>query len=571
MENKEKDELMDDDTKRDLRTVPVTPATKSTAGRNFQILIFTIGFLFLFAAMKQVAKLNQAHSALSNDLAALRTQLDAIKTEMDRKKALIVAKEEKKEQEKRRIEKTRVFTRQIRMAHSGGEARCVAWADYDNDGDLDVLVCSQVNRLYQNNAGKFREVTAQSNLTGGSRCASWADYDGDGDLDLFDSDGRLQTNEKGLFKNSSKLIPEYPFSNTEGCGWLDANGDGLPDILISDGSEGLHLMLNSGNAKGRFIDADKAWRLGKRGPGIGNGDFLSIADYDGDGFPDFLYNMTSGVLVRNVEGKGYALAQNAGVAYRSENPWKFGTAWGDVDNDGDLDLFVPQNGTSQLYLNNGDGMFMNIIKETGDLGSLGSNARSAAWGDVNLDGRLDLVVGYPKGPARLFLNSGENVFVNQPMCGLQAFAPAIGSTALMFADFDDDGDLDLMATSESTYSGILVNESTKAEGRVSLKVKLPLATPGVVVRLYNEEKKLLGMRQLGLVQSFSSQGPMEAVFGVSPGEYSFEIRNTDGTKSLPRIITGEDNATIEIGREKKTPEAKDDKPANDDEVKGKKD
>ncbi|MDP7248956.1 MAG: hypothetical protein QGF00_05100, partial [Planctomycetota bacterium] len=140
-----------------------------------------------------------------------------------------------------------------------------------------------------------------------------------------------------------------------------------------------------------------------------------------------------------------------------------------------------------------------------------------------------------------------------------------------FADFDDDGDLDLMATSESTYSGILVNESTKAEGRVSLKVKLPLATPGVVVRLYNEEKKLLGMRQLGLVQSFSSQGPMEAVFGVSPGEYSFEIRNTDGTKSLPRIITGEDNATIEIGREKKTPEAKDDKPANDDEVKGKKD
>jgi hypothetical protein len=139
------------------------------------------------------------------------------------------------------------------------------------------------------------------------------------------------------------------------------------------------------------------------------------------------------------------------------------------------------------------------------------------------------------------------------MCGLQAFAPAIGSTALMLADFDDDGDLDLMATSESTYSGILVNEGTKAEGRVSLKMKLPFATPGVVVRLYNEEKKLLGMRQLGLVQSFSSQGPTEAVFGVSPGNYVLEVVHTSGEKSNPKVVTGEGNAVIEIGPVKAKP------------------
>jgi hypothetical protein len=216
-------------------------------------------------------------------------------------------------------------------------------------------------------------------------------------------------------------------------------------------------------------------------------------------------------------------------------------------------------------VNNGGGTFMNIIGETGDLVALGSNARSGAWGDINLDGNLDLIVGYPKGPARLFLNSGDGLFVDQPMSGLKSFAPAIGSTGLMLADYDDDGDLDLLATSESTYSGILVNEGVKAEGKVSLKVKLPLATPGVVVRLYNKENKLIGMRQLGLVQAFSSQGPMEAVFGVSPGEYSMEIRNTDGTKSQPQVTVGEGNAILEIKRtparvKEIPPDLEDDKP-----------
>lgn len=548
MKDKEKQKLTDEDTRHDLRTTPRAPTTKRKAGRNFQILILTVGFLFLFASMKQVARLNEAQTKLSNDLASVRIQLASIKTDMDTIEANIVEREEQKKKEVQRAESARVFTKQIRMAHSGGEARCVSWADYDNDGDLDVLLCSEVNRLYQNNGGTFREVTAAAGLTGGTRCASWADYDVDGDLDLFDTLGRLLTNENGVFKNDSALLPKYPFSNTEGFGWLDANGDGLPDILISDGEAGIHLILNRGKGADRFENADARFGLGKDGLGVGNGDFLSIADYDGDGFPDFLYNLLSGVLAHNVRGERYELAPQAGVSYRSENPWKFGTAWGDFDNDGDLDLFVPQNGAAQLYLNNGDGKFINIISETGDLAAFGSNACSATWGDINLDGKLDLIVGYPNGPARLFLNSGDGVFVDQPTSGLQSFAPAIGSTALMLADFDNDGDLDLLATSESTYSGILINEAAKTKGKVSLKVKLPLETPGAVVRVYNSDKKLLAMQQLGLVQSFSSQGPNEAVFGVSAGStYSFEIISTNGKKSTPTVVVGEGNAVFEIG------------------------
>jgi hypothetical protein len=500
--------------------------------------------------------LKEEQTKLSNALASMRIQLASIKTEMETVETEIEDKQKQERKEAQRAEGARVFTRQIRMAHSGGEARCVSWADYDNDGDLDVLLCSEVNRLYQNNGDTFREVTAETGLTGGTRCASWADYDADGDLDIFDSLGHLLTNSNGVFKDDSALLPKYRFSNTEGCGWLDANGDGLPDIMIADGDAGLNLILNKGKGVEKFENVDARYGLGSTGLGRGNGDFLSIADYDGDGFPDILYNLIKGVLVHNIRGERYEIAPRSGVSYRCENPWKLGTAWGDFDNDGDLDLFVPQNGKPQLYVNNGGGTFMNIIGATGDLADLGSNARSAAWGDIDLDGNLDLRVVYPKGPARLFLNSGDGVFVNQPKSGLESFAPAIGSTGLMLADFDDDGDLDLLATSEETYSGILVNEAVKADDKVSLKVKLPLETPGVIVRLYNGEKKLLAMRQLGLVQSFSSQGPIEAVFGVSKGgTYSLEIISTNRTKNTSTVVIGDVNAAIEIGRKQK-PEVK---------------
>ena len=530
---------MDDDTRFDLK------GPRSRRLLDWPRYVFWLALiiaLLLIGLGYRTVRVSQL--CLSQQVAALEQEVGRLRTTLAEQKQAAAERAEFRT----RWERGRFFSRAIRLPHSGGEARGVSWADYDGDGDLDVLICSRVNHLYRNTRGSFTDITSLAGLSGGTRCASWADYDGDGDLDLFYSTGVLWTNEAGRFENDSSLLPRYLFSNTEGGGWLDANRDGLPDILISDGDAGLHLALNQGTGDERFADADAAWGLGPGRIGAGNGDFLAIADYDGDGFPDLLYNLRGGVLARNVRGERYELASEAGVAYASERPWKFGTAFGDFDNDGDLDLFVPQNGPPFLYLNNGDGTFVNIIIETGDLAMTGVSARSAVWGDLNVDGLLDLVVGYPNGGVRVYLNRGDAKLDDETLAsGVQIYRCATGVTGMALADYDDDGDLDLLVTGEQTQSGILVNEWPREKAHRSLRVRLPITeAPGAVVRLYDEEKKLLGLRQLGLVQTFSSQGPPEALFGVRAGKYQVSIQRSNAETVTEPVEVGEEDRLLRV-------------------------
>ena len=534
-------ELMEHDTDFDLRAVR---PPQSRAWRYLLLVLLAVLVIALVVVGLGYRTVRNEQVRLVRQVTAMQKQIERLDEQLGEREQL----ESQRAEFRARWEKGRFFAQSIPLPHSGGEARSVSWADYDGDGDLDVLVCSRVNHLYQSNGRSFTDVTSPVGLTGGSRCAFWTDYDGDGDLDLFYSTGKLWANEDGRFEDRTQLLPRYPFSNTEGGGWLDANQDGLPDLLLSDGGAGLHLALNQGNAEPRFRDAENEWGLGREGLGVGNGDFLSIADYNGDGLPDFLYNLGKGVLARNADGQRYELAPEAGVSYASESPWKLGTAFGDYDNDGDLDLFVPQNGRPFLYLNNGDGTFTNIIMETGDLAVTGVDACSAVWGDVNIDGLQDLIVAYPNAPARLFLNKGNGEMDDETfVSGLPSYRCSTGSTGMALADYDNDGDLDLLITGERTESGVLVNNWPRQKGQVSLRVRLPNSeAPGAVVRLYDQDEKLLGVRQLGLVQTFSSQGPPEAFFGVRPGKYGVLVQRSNGEVLSQDMELGEEDHLLKV-------------------------
>jgi hypothetical protein len=430
-----------------------------------------------------------------------------------------------------RLERKSLFARTIPLAHGGGEARGVSWADFDGDGDLDVLVCSSAgNRLYENDNNEFKDVTSKAGLTGGSRCASWADYDGDGDLDLLAGTPVLWTNDDGKFKNDSSLLPAFGGRNTEGVGWCDADGDGRTDILLTNGEFGIFLFLNKGEGPKRFLNASKEWGLGRSGLGVGNGDFMSIADFDGDGFQDFLYNLGKGVLAHNEDGESFTVAGASKVSYSTWGQHKLGVAFGDYDNDGDLDLFVPQIGSGHLFKNNNDFTFTNVTASTGDLASLSGQGQSAAWGDVDSDGDLDLVVGFADRAARLFLNDGKGKFIDATdSSGFNKFAWTRDATGLAFADMDKDGDLDLLVTGESTHAGILVNSALRGQ-RVPVRVRLPLSeSPGTLVRLYDAAGNQVAVRQVGLVQNFSSQEPNETFFAVKPGSYKISLLRTGGT------------------------------------------
>ncbi|HPD17676.1 MAG TPA: VCBS repeat-containing protein [Planctomycetota bacterium] len=412
--------------------------------------------------------------------------------------------------------------------HGGGEVRGISWADADGDDRLDALLCvGGANLLLLNQGGAFREQAAAFGLSAPARAAAWADYDGDGHPDLLTSHFRLFTAAGGRFRDDSRLLPAPHARNPEGAGWIDYNGDGLPDILITNGEHGICLFENTGKGPNWFRDASDKAGLGPKGLGVGNGDFIAFADYDGDGYTDFLYNLGDGVLAHNEGGKGFKLDTRAGIRIGASNEAKRGVAFADFDNDGDLDLFVPDPARPRLYRNNNDGTFTDVLAAAGDLAKLAEPCVSAAWGDVNNDGCLDLFVCLAKAPGRLFLGDGRGGFKDATAAaGLDQLPPALAAS---FADTDEDGDLDLVLNGEKKAL-VLLNDLELAPGCGSLAVSLAVATGsvGAVVRVADPQGRPLGLRELNGAEGLGGQAAPEAHFGLKAAKVHLSVCLTDG-------------------------------------------
>src|SRR5262249_23536621 len=166
---------------------------------------------------------------------------------------------------------------------------------------------------------------------------------------------------------------------------------------------------NKGKAEGQpqplwFEDVSAKVGLGPDGVGGAvKGDTLTVCDVNGDGRADFLYGAGSGVLVLNTPD-GFKEAKDSGIRYK---PGKVGPVFGDFDRDGAPDLFVPQDGVCKLFKNDGRGHFTDVTAKSGDLAKDIGCATCAAWGDLDSDGHLDLVVGCLRGPNRFFRNKGD--------------------------------------------------------------------------------------------------------------------------------------------------------------------
>jgi len=417
--------------------------------------------------------------------------------------------------------------------HAGGEVRGIAWADANGDERLDALLCvGGANLLLVNEGASFRDQAAALGVSAPARAAAWADYDGDGHPDLLTSAFRLFTAASGRFRDDSRLLPAPRERNPEGAGWIDYNGDGLPDILIANGEHGICLFENTGKGPNWFRDVSGRVGLGPKGLGVGNGDFVAFADYDGDGYTDFLYNLGDGVLAHNEGGKGFKLDPRAGIRIGASNDAKRGVAFADFDNDGDLDLFVPDPTRPRLYRNNNDGTFTDVLAASGDLAAA-LPSFSAAWGDVNNNGCLDLFVCSAKGPGRLYLGDGKGGFRDvTAAAGIAAYASLPRDAvafAASFADTDDDGDLDLVLNLEKR-AVVLANELDRAPGCGALAVALGVARGaiGAVVRVTDAKDRPVGLRELGSAQGCGGQAPPVAHLALPVGSYRISVCLTDG-------------------------------------------
>ena len=289
-----------------------------------------------------------------------------------------------------------------------------AWADYNNDGYLDLVLTSIAAGvppvLFKNSSKfKFTDVSGAAGLSeegSVSMNVTWVDYDRDGFVDLLQA-GRgksflYRNNGDGTFKNATDKLPLGERTSAYSAVWFDANGDGYPDLFL--GNTGLNgFYINNGD--GSFKDATEASGL------AGEEGWRSAAacagDYNGDGYID-LYVANLGRDARN------ALYKNNGDGTFTDVTDKTGTgdvgdgrtcAWVDFDADGRLDIFTSNHTyPNKLYRNLGDGKFTDVAKQAGL--DLPKDVFSATWGDYDRDGFIDVFLNGHIGTA-LMRNGGN--------------------------------------------------------------------------------------------------------------------------------------------------------------------
>lgn len=367
-----------------------------------------------------------------------------------------------------------------------------AVGDYDNDGNTDIFVTALgQNYLFRNlGGGKFAEVTAKLGLDKDkefSTSAAWFDYDKDGKLDLFVCnyvDWQLEkdlhcsldgTNKsyctpesyKGqpsrLFRNMGSKFEDVsekagvfdPTSKAMGVAITDYNKDGWPDVFVSNDTQPNKLYKNNGN--GTFSETAVTAGIafsdeGKARAGMG----VDFADYDGSGFPS--------VIIGNFSNEMLAVYHNEGKAglFIDESPSSnigqatllsltFGLFFFDYDLDGKPDIFLANGHVAddinavqpkityamapKLFHNEGKRKFTEATKKAGKPFAKPVVARGAAYADYDNDGDLDVLVTTNGGPAHLLRNEGGNQqrFVRFKTSGDKANRDGIGTKITVFA------------------------------------------------------------------------------------------------------------------------------------------
>jgi Zn-dependent metalloprotease/disulfide oxidoreductase YuzD len=274
----------------------------------------------------------------------------------------------------------------------------VAWGDYDNDGDLDVLLTGTpgtdaIAKIYRNDAGSFVDIAAAlTGVYGGSSAVAWGDYDNDGDLDILLTGNtgsvaiaKIYRNDAGSFVDVAAALTAV---NSSSVAWGDYDNDGDLDILLTGLAGASRIAKIYRNDAGSFVDIAAA---------LTGVEWSSVAwgDYDNDGDLDILLAGTTGSstiskVYRNDSGSFVDIAASlTGVFLGS-------AAWGDYDNDGDLDILLTGSGIAKVYRNDA-GSFVDIVAGLPDLQN-----SSAVWGDYDNDGKLDILLAG-------FSNSGGGV------------------------------------------------------------------------------------------------------------------------------------------------------------------
>ena len=406
----------------------------------------------------------------------------------------------------------------------------IALFDFDNDGDLDLYFVNgsdlpertssvpPTNRLYRNDGDAFTDITNEASVgdTGYGLGCCVGDYNNDGFTDLYVTNYGPNTlyrnNGDGTFTDVAGTAGVDGNRFSSGCAFVDVDADGYLDLYVvnyvqfdpdtnpecarqgiptyctPEALPGVADVFYRNNGDGTFTDVSK-----KVGIGTANGKGLGIVcgDVDNDGDVDiFVANDTTPNFLYRNEREGVEMTEDAlfaGVALSEEGRAYsgMGANLGDFDNDGYLDIVITnfQDQTNSLYRNEESGFFteMSFAKGIGE-----RSLPYLAWGvdfiDVNNDGWLDLFIanghlddniaeidpiGTYAQPNQLFLNDQGVNFMEHPDA---AIAQQKVSRGTAFGDIDNDGDIDIVVSNLKDAPTVLRNEGGNASRWLTVKL-----------------------------------------------------------------------------------------------------
>ncbi len=339
----------------------------------------------------------------------------------------------------------------------------VAVGDYDNDGFPDLLVLGYGRCiLYHNNGdGTFTDVTVKAGVANTGRWASsgaWFDYDNDGRLDV-------------VIANYVDWSPDKNF-------WCGEHGPGLRSYCHPDNYQGEPPRLYHNNGDGTFSDVSKATGVGLK---AGNGLGVVTFDYDNDGWQDiFIANdsLPNFLFHNNRDGTFREVGYAAGVAVSMDGTPEagMGTDAADITGDGRMDLFVTHldQQLARLYQNLGDQTFDDVtLRSKMAYATFHISGFGTRLMDYDNDGARDVFmanghildnveryhadVHYAE-PKLMFRNTGRGVFENvSEQLGSDFRLPRVSRGAAI-ADFDNDGDLDILVNNNGQPAQLLRND-----------------------------------------------------------------------------------------------------------------